>query len=183
MQTLKNMDKHSEVVYDKSMRQKSFISDSSSLILLAKSDLLSLLCKNARIFITQTISEEIRFNSKDSQLIQDLISKGEITVKRMQEKRKEESGLPVSLGKGERTALALFKDIEIDYLLLDDKKAAIYCRKNSIPYINALLIPHYLRNREVIDDQMMEERIELLNRIGRYARWIKEYVSQNQQVF
>jgi hypothetical protein len=45
--------------------------DSSSLILLAKADLLALLCKNARIFITQTINEEIIFNSKDSQLIQE----------------------------------------------------------------------------------------------------------------
>lgn len=180
---MRNIDKKSEVVYDMHMRQKSFISDSSSLILLAKADLLGLLCKNARIFITPAISKEILFNSKDSELIQILISRGEIAVKRMDEMRTEESGLPISLDKGERTALALFKKMEVDYLLVDDKKAAVYCKKYSIPYINALLIPLYLRNCMAIDDQMMKKKIELLNEIGRYAEWIKEYVSQNSHVF
>ena len=160
------------------MRQKSFISDSSSLILLAKADLLDLLCNNARIFITQTISEEIFFNSKDSKLIQALIYSGELTVKKI-----KDSGLPVSLDKGERTAITLFMEMEADYLLIDDKKAAIYCKRNSIPYINALLIPHYLRECDVIDEQIMEKKIVLLNEIGRYAKWIKEYVSQNRIFF
>ena len=165
------------------MRHKSFISDSSSLILLAKADLLELLCKNARIFITPTISKEILFNSKDSELIQVLISIGEIAVKRMKEMRMEENELPISLDKGERSALALFKKMEVDYLLLDDKKAAAYCKKYSIPYINALLIPLYLRNCMAIDDQMMKKKIEFLNGIGRYAEWIKEYVSQHRHIF
>lgn len=160
------------------MRQKSFISDSSSLILLAKVDLLGLLCKNARIFITQAISEEIIFNSKDSRLIQALISTRQIEVKRIKEIR-----FPISLGKGERTALKLFREMEADYLLIDDKKAAIYCKKNSLPYINALLIPHYLRECEAIDEQMMKKKIMFLNEIGRYAEWIKEYVSRNRHLF
>jgi predicted nucleic acid-binding protein len=160
------------------MKQKSFISDSSSLILLAKADLLGLLCRNARIFITQAISEEISFNSKDSQLIQNLIFAGEITIKKI-----KDSGSPASLDKGERTAVTLFREMDADYLLLDDKKAAIYCKKNSLPYINALLIPHYLRSCNAIDDRIMKEKISLLNQIGRYAKWIKEYVSKIRNVF
>lgn len=60
------------------IKEKSFVSDSSSLILLAKAGLLCLLCENARLFITQTIEEEIRFDSTDSRLIQGLIAEGAI---------------------------------------------------------------------------------------------------------
>ncbi|MGA1842745.1 MAG: hypothetical protein ACMUIU_19175 [bacterium] len=172
------MDKYSGVIYNIHMRQKSFISDSSSLILLSKAGLLGLFCRNAHIFITQTISKEIFFNSNDSRLIRTLISEGEITVKKI-----KDSGFPVSLDKGERTAVNLFREMEADYLLLDDKKAAIYCKKNSIPYVNALLIPFYLRGCDAIDEQMMEKKITLLKGIGHYAEWIKEYVSKNEHVF
>lgn len=39
----------------------------------------------------------------------------------------------------------IFKEMGADYLLIDDKMAAIYCKKDSLPYINTPLVPHYLR--------------------------------------
>ena len=172
------MDKYSGVIYNIHMKPKSFISDSSSLILLAKAGLLDLLCRNARILITQTITEEIFFNSKDSRLIRALISAEKITVKKI-----KDSGLPASLDKGERTVVNLFREMEADYLLLDDKKAAIYCKRNSVPFVNALLIPLYLRKCEAIDGQTTERKITLLKEIGRYSEWIKEYVSKKEHTF
>jgi predicted nucleic acid-binding protein len=160
------------------MTSKTLISDSSSLILLAKVDLLGLLCKHSHIFITPEIREEIIFDSYDSALIQTLIATGDITIKSA-----DGIGLYGSLGKGEKTAIALFKKIKTDYLLLDDKKAALYCRQNSLPYINALLIPLYLRRWKVIDEKMMKKKIRLLTQIGYYADWIKEYVIQNMDSF
>ncbi|MGA1791151.1 MAG: hypothetical protein ACMUIM_06675 [bacterium] len=160
------------------IKEKSFVSDSSSLILLAKAGLLCLLCENARLFITQTIEAEIRFDSIDSRLIKGLITEGTIMVKKI-----KENDLPVSLHKGERSAIILFKMLNADYLLIDDKKAALYCKRNAIPYVNALLIPHYLRMCRIIDAQMMKRKILLLSEIGHYAAWITEYVSEDQHAF
>ena len=158
--------------------EKSLVSDSSSLILLAKADLLGLLCQHAGIFITQVIEEEIRFDSLDSRLIQNLIDTGTIMVQQIRE-----DGLPVSLHRGERTAIMLFRRLQADYLLIDDKRAALYCRRNALPYINALLIPHYLRMRHAIDERTMRRKIALLSRIGHYAEWIKEYAARDLHVF
>jgi len=160
------------------IKEKSFVSDSSSLILLAKTGLLSLLCENASLFITQTIEEEIRFDSIDSRLIRDLIAEGAIMVMKI-----EENDLPVSLHRGERSAIMLFRMLNADYLLIDDKKAALYCKRNAIPYINALLVPQYLRMCRIIDEQTMKQKVMLLSEIGHYAAWIREYVSENRHVF
>ena len=162
----------------KNIKKKTFVSDSSSLILLAKADMLCQLCEKARLFITQTVEEEIRFDSIDSRLIRDLIAKGGIIVRKI-----EKNDLPVSLHKGERSAIMLFRISNADYLLIDDKKAALYCKRNAIPYINALLVPHYLRMCRIIDEQTMKRKILLLSEIGHYAAWIKEYVSENRHIF
>ena len=158
--------------------RRSFISDTSSLILLAKADLLPLFCKNAKIFITQAVKEETIFASKDSCLIQALIDSGSIDVREQKAIDK-----PFSLHRGERTVIALFQRMGADYLLLDDKKAALYCRRHAIPYVNALLIPRYLRQYKIIDDQTMHNKIALLSGIGHYAGWIKTYVNRHPHAF
>ena len=154
------------------MKTASFISDSSSLILLAKAELLELFCQNAEIYITPTIRDEIVFDSHDSYVIRTLVFTGEIGVRNPHDDVRSHS-----LGLGEKTAIALFNRMRVDYLLVDDRRAALYCRRHSIPYINALLVPCYLRRYGVIDIKTMREKIGELTSIGRYAQWIKDYVS------
>ncbi|MGA1844203.1 MAG: hypothetical protein ACMUIS_06535 [bacterium] len=160
------------------MKPASFISDSSSLILLAKAELLGLLCQNAHLYITPAIRAEIIFDSPDSRVIRALIFTGEIAVRNPEDELR-----PSSLDLGEKTAISLFNCMRVDYLLIDDRKAALYCRRHAIPYINALLVPCYLRGCGAMDGETMREKIGVLTGIGRYAQWIKDYVSGVDHVF
>lgn len=167
---------HSKI--DISTSPLAFVSDSSSLILLAKARLLGLLCVHSHIFTTNRVKNEIEFESEDSILIQGLIIDGRIMIRDA-----DTSGLPDYLGPGEKSAIALFKDCGCDYLIMDDKKGANFCRANAIPYINALLVPSYLKSRGAIDDHQMDEGMRLLSQIGYYSPWIREYADRNRDFF
>jgi len=154
-----------------SKNRLTFISDSSSLILLAKAYLLNLLCDYSDLYITLDIKNEIEYESDDSYMIKNLINSDKIIVRKIFDKHQ----IP-SLDAGENSAIMLFKTILVDYLIIDDKKAAMYCKRNSIPFINALLIPLYLYKMSAIDNEMVISKTQLLSKIGRYGPWIKEYV-------
>ncbi|MGA1794903.1 MAG: hypothetical protein ACMUIL_03490 [bacterium] len=62
------------------MKPASFISDSSSLILLAKAELLGLFYQNTELYVTPAIRVEIIFDSHDSHVIRTLVFAGEIGV-------------------------------------------------------------------------------------------------------
>lgn len=176
------------------------LADASSLILLAKTGLLGMLSENSRLIITKEVEEEIDFDSQDSILIKEMILKGCITIQQgihawvnngskgqskgnAEGREKNMPDLPSHLHKGERSIILLYQEAGADYLLLDDKSAAAYCKRASIPFINALLVPLLLRQYNVIDEKLMDEKIGQLSGIGRYSKWVREFVEKNKGIF
>jgi hypothetical protein len=58
-------------------------------------------------------------------------------------------------------------------IILDDGKGAAYCKKNTIPYINALLVPRILHMAGRI---ITEERECLMKKITAYGRYSKQII-------
>ena len=79
------------------------------------------------------------------------------------------------MGAGERELLAACS-ADIRFVIIDDRKAAMYCRQNAIPYINALLCAKVLHVAGYIDAGIYHHARELMCRIGRYAEDIVHYV-------
>jgi len=108
------------------------ISDSSSLILLTKSELLMPLTKKIKLTIpnqvyTEVVEEGLKKNFTDAIKIRELAGEGKILVKSVGKKRE----FPITLGKGEKEALELFYQEKADKIIVDDKKALNVCIHNS----------------------------------------------------
>ena len=81
------------------------------------------------------------------------------------------------LGAGERDTLCLYESGRGSFVVLDDRKGANYCRRQNIPYINALLVPRILQMSGRLSEAECRERIGLLLYCGRYAPRIVQYAS------
>ena len=82
------------------------------------------------------------------------------------------------LDRGERDTIQLFSSGVSDFIIVDDGKAARYCRDQNIPYINALLCPKVL----CFSDKILENKLaELTNLILKTGRYSQEIISQALQ--
>lgn len=79
------------------------------------------------------------------------------------------------LHKGERDTLHLFYSGSGEFVIIDDGGGAKYCRRNRIPYINALLCPKILFFSGHISEDDCDIRTEMIINIGRYAGEIISY--------
>ncbi|MBP7734963.1 MAG: hypothetical protein KA369_03230 [Spirochaetes bacterium] len=79
------------------------------------------------------------------------------------------------LGAGEKDTILLYQKGFGEFIIIDDGRGAQYCKKNGIPYINALLVPRLFFKVGWID---LEEKNRFMDGIiehGRYASWVIEY--------
>jgi predicted nucleic acid-binding protein len=81
------------------------------------------------------------------------------------------SELP-SLDRGERDTITLYLQGEGDFIMTDDKKAAVFCRKNNIPFINALLFPRVLALAGELASRQEAIYRRQLEEIGRYSKMV-----------
>ncbi len=114
---------------------KSIAVDSSSIILLQKVRLLQSVLDNYSIVIAESVYRELTLVNKSgvAELVQLLSSK-------VMQLRGSNSQYP-RMDIGERDTIEVYRQRYSDFILLDDKKAAIYCRKNRLPFVNSLLVP------------------------------------------
>jgi hypothetical protein len=77
-------------------------------------------------------------------------------------------------GSGERETIRLYGSGEGDFVIIDDRKGAGFCRRAGIPYINALLFPRILRLVGELSESEYRERTGQLLKIGRYSAKIVE---------
>ena len=152
------------------------ISDSSSLILLTKSELLMPLTKKIKLTIpnqvyTEVVEEGLKKNFTDAIKIRELAGEGKILVKSVGKKRE----FPITLGKGEKEALELFYQEKADKIIVDDKKALNVCKMLKIPYITAHIVLMGLLAKKIIDKNQALKSLETLNKEGRYSSEITLY--------
>lgn len=79
------------------------------------------------------------------------------------------------LGPGERECITLFRSGIGTFIVIDDGPGAGYCRRKTIPYVNALLVPRLLSPGATIDHAGVAAAIRTIYSCGRYAPWVLEY--------
>ena len=108
------------------------IGDSSALIALAVMDCLPLLEKIFdEVYVPQAVYDEIVIKNKPQsaklkKYLTEKIKKAEPVIKK------------IGLGKGELEAIALYKQMNADFLLIDDKRARDFASLNSVHIIGSL---------------------------------------------
>ena len=79
------------------------------------------------------------------------------------------------LGRGERECITLFGQCKGTFIILDDGQGAALCRREKIPYVNALLIPRLISGRPNKDGANAGTAIRQIFTHGRYAPWVLDH--------
>ncbi len=108
------------------------IGDSSALIALVMMDRLDLLEKVfGKIYVPQAVYDEVTISDKpQSAQLEEFLSDKVIAV--------ELNISKMGLGQGELEAIALYKSMDADFLLIDDKRAKSFAKLNSLNVIGSL---------------------------------------------
>jgi len=147
------------------------VSDSSTLILLAKCNLLEMVCELFQVIAPETVihevaSEELVKNYPDAALIANLASKGVIKVQKPPDTA---NSLPVPLHTGEKDALILARKYEGALFATDDGKAIKAARFLKVPFIITPKIVVDLFRSGKISLKRSRDSLEKLSIIGRYS--------------
>ncbi len=78
-------------------------------------------------------------------------------------------------GKGERDTIYLYLKNKDGYILIDDGKAARWCFKHEIPFINALLVPKLFWYSGLFSEKECISKTDELCTIGRYSNKVKTF--------
>ena len=157
-----------------------FVSNSSTLILLAKIDLLNALLEHApKILISDVIEKEMAAKRTfDAQLIAREIERGSIAVVCSDLKKARKVMEQFHLDLGEASAYALFNPGQHSALLTDDGELIKLCKLERIPFICAMGIVVRLYEKGVLTKEETLEKMEALVRVGRYAPSIYDHFKQ-----
>lgn len=157
---------------------KSILIDTSSAILLFKSAWLDAILKHYHLRTGQAASRELTVSGyPGAARFQHLIDKGGIEVLPpiATWSGNKNNALP-GMGPGERECIMHYLAGSGQFILLDDGRAAAYCRNNRIPYANSLLVPRILALADPgIGRQAVADAMAQIYSLGRYAPWIRDY--------
>ena len=153
--------------------------DSSTLILLAKIDLLRESAEDISIVIPPKVKEECLFKeSLDALLIKTLIAEGKIKVEKagnQEAVRKLRADFRIEAG--EAQALWLGKRLGVP-LAVDDGPTIKACKVLGVQFVTAIHFLINLRARGKLELPLALAKLEALAAYGRYSRKIIEDASQ-----
>lgn len=150
---------------------KIIVADSSSLILLAKCNLLEALAGVSSVMVPNTVYKEVVNKETiakypDANIISVMVSEKKIKKVRVKISFQR---LPVTMDKGEMEALLLSKQTGNSMLATDDGKAIKACRYMNLPFIISPRVAVELYRLNEIDFKKAKSSIEKMNIIGRYS--------------
>jgi predicted nucleic acid-binding protein len=158
---------------------KKSILDASSAILLFKVDLLKELTDVYHVFVTRSVLQELtRRNHQGADTFQRFTSLKKIRIIDLENvllKCKTSGDSLCFLDKGELDTIKCFGAGDHDFIITDDGRAARYCKKNGLPFINALLFPRLLYFADLISWQESNNKTDAIIRIGRYSTEVIEW--------
>jgi|GEM_PF-2172860 len=158
------------------------VSDSSTLILLVKSEIINELLDLVTIIIPPQVYQEIeegkRKQKPDAFVIDELIEKKLIKIKEPKEKIVKSIEKLYNLDKGELYAIALAKELNKD-IWIDDKEGMLVCKKLNLNYFTAIMIlsVFYLSKNITFDKAI--KSLELLIKYGWYKKEEIEITRKN----
>ena len=160
----------------KEKREKVLV-DASSAILLAKVGLGSLLCETYKVIMARSVFNEVTLHKRPG--ASGYLKQNEAGGILIEEVRQQVStSLPErihTLGTGEKDTLLLFYWGYGDFILTDDGAAAKFCRRNNIPFINALLFPLILEAAGMQHPRFRHYYCSKLEKTGRYSSKVLEF--------
>lgn len=151
--------------------------DSSTLILLTRADLLERFMGslNEPIVIPKTVEREScrEKESVDALVIQRAIREKKIRVKALKApKLAQKICKDFSLGHGETEAIVLAYSEKAKLLATDDRRDILACRLLKIPYTTAIDILVRMFQKDLLDKDEAQVKLDALERYGRYKRGI-----------
>lgn len=150
--------------------------DASTLILLAKCDLLPLLAEKTRIEIPQEVEREALASKKpyDARIIEEMVRSGEIRVARNPHMgRRKQIQMDFGLEEGEAAALLLAKEHDLP-LGTDDGPAIKAAKIMGVPFFTAIHVLLELHEKGRINQEVALTKLDMLQRVGRYGARILE---------
>lgn len=143
--------------------------DTSSLILLAKIDLLRNLSEDINLSITEEVEvEATKKETNDAQLIQNVIEEGKIGVESSKKEITDRLAEDFNIDKGESSAMGLYKEREYDLLVTDDGKSIDACKVLDIDYTTALNLLVRLVEKGKLDKERGVAKLRKLEDYGWY---------------
>ena len=162
---------------------KQCLIDSSSAILLYKSGLFQKLTEIYRVVMAASVFGELTVAGYPG--ARKFAECGATNVVRIQTPAADRLAHGVSdddllaLDQGERDTIRCYERAEPDsFIIIDDGRAARYCRLHKIPYINALLFARIAYLTGMLSEKDFHDRYAKLVAIGRYSEEIMTYVQQ-----
>jgi len=156
---------------------KTVLVDASSAILLHKADLLPLVQAVFRLWMTESVYDEVtRRRRPGAQAIARGRRERLITIVSPRSIAGSQR-LPAGLHEGERDTLLCFLDGGADFIIIDDGRGAGYCRREVIPYVNALLCPRLLAMAGRLTPTAAQSLMARIALLGRYSEWVKRYAA------
>jgi|SRR5579885_159325 predicted nucleic acid-binding protein len=156
-----------------------FVFDSSTLILIARIELLDLFLSEIgmEVAIPRAVEEECCGGKKtlDALVIQKAVDESRITVWSVKNRKlvlKLEADF--SMGRGESEAVALALQEKARLMGIDDKRGINACKLTGVPFTTAIAILLRSRQKRLIDKDEALARLASLARYGRYKSSILE---------
>jgi hypothetical protein len=156
--------------------KKSILIDASSAILLFKSGWMAPLMENYRVgtgpaaFREMTVADypgasAFRQWQQEERLVLHPRCPSEMSIGTNRQ----------GLDPGERECITLFLSGTGTFIVIDNGPGAAFCRREAIPYVNALLIPRLLSPASATARADAATAMQQIFAIGRYAPWVMEY--------
>ena len=150
--------------------------DASTLILLAKTDLLPLLAEKTRLLIPEEVQREALAKPElyDARVIAGMLRSGKIQVlKDPQIQRRKQLQDDFALEPGEASALLLAREKHLP-LGTDDGPTIKAAKLMGIPFLTAIHVLVELCEKGRLDTQTALAKLERLRQLGRYSVHILE---------
>lgn len=153
--------------------------DASSAILLYKTDLFIFCSQYFSLIMERDAYEEVRVpDYPGAEFFLSMVKKNRVLVCKSHPGCLGGKPMPENLGLGERQTLAVyFQNLSPDrhsFIIIDDAKAAKFCVRHKVPFINALLIPKVLWFAGILNKNDYIDKTALLIEEGRYSRTVIE---------
>jgi predicted nucleic acid-binding protein len=156
---------------------KTVLVDASSAILLHKARVLLQVQAVFRLCVAAAVYEELTLKRRPGSRTVALDRRdGRIRVVRPQN-HVNYPRLPTSLHRGERDTLRCYLDGGTDFIIIDDCRGAGYCRREALPYVNALLCPRLLAAAGRLSPTEARAAMFRIAHLGRYSEWVKHYAA------
>lgn len=158
------------------------ITDASSAILLEKAGLFTLTARFFQLVLPVSVFEEITCPGRTgAESFSQYHNSGIFSVQSARLNGSTNASLAgLNMGKGETEMIALYleqihRKAEGNFIMTDDGKAARWCFRKNLPFINALLVPKIFCYAGHINENESLNHMEKICHFGRYTPKIKDF--------